>query len=362
MSVSLYTSSREQQNEIKPALRNPSGRKLWHERKVDVLSMELVEKMLNGNPQSLARLISLIEREAPEEPEIMKTIFPHVGKARTIGITGPPGAGKSSLVDKLTALMRHEGLTVGIIAVDPTSPFSGGAVLGDRIRMQQHYLDEGVFIRSMATRGSRGGLPKTTPNVMKILDASGKDIILVETVGVGQTELDIMEAVDTVTVILVPEAGDTIQTMKAGLLEIADIFAINKADRPGADYLVAELDSTLHQNPKHKWWQVPVLATQAINDVGINALYEQIKKHGDVLKETGQLEIKRRQQRKKELTQAVEQTVASRLWNIIGQEEQFAYYINKVEEGEIDPYSACKIILDDQMLITKWVKRLEAQN
>lgn len=322
--------------------------------------MELVEKALAGNSQSLARLVSLIEREAPEEPEIMKDIFPHTGKAHTIGITGPPGAGKSSLADQLIALMRQEGLTVGIIAVDPTSPFSGGAVLGDRIRMQQHYLDDGVFIRSMATRGTRGGLPKTAPNVMKLLDASGKDIVLVETVGVGQTELDIMETVDTIVVTLVPEAGDTIQTMKAGLMEIADIFAVNKADRPGADYLVVELEGMVHQSPK-SWWQVPVVATQAINEVGIDELYQHIKRHRETMKEEGQLDQKRRQQRRKELTQTVEQTVSSRLWKMIQQDDNLARYLNMVENGDIDPYSACKKILDDRSLIHKWVKRLDAQ-
>src|SRR4030043_2461898 len=215
--------------------------------------MRLLEQMLKGENISLSRVISLIENDSSQVPEIMQFIAPHVGKAHCIGITGPPGGGKSTLVDKLTALMRKQDQKVGIIAVDPTSPFTGGAVLGDRIRMQQHYLDDGVFIRSMATRGTRGGLPKTAPNVMKLLDASGKDIVLVETAGVGQTELDIMETVDATVVVLVPEAGDTIQTMKAGLMEIADIFAVNKADRPGADYLVGELMSMLHQSPKQSW-------------------------------------------------------------------------------------------------------------
>lgn len=195
--------------------------------------MELVRKMLAGSTQSLARLITMVEREAPEVPQIMSLIYPHLGRAYLVGITGPPGGGKSTLVDRLTAVMRSGDFSVGILAADPTSPFSGGALLGDRIRMQQHYLDKGVFIRSMATRGSRGGLPRAARGVIKLLDAFGKDFVLVETVGVGQTELDIMEATDTTVVVLVPEAGDAIQTLKAGLLEIADIFVVNKADRGG---------------------------------------------------------------------------------------------------------------------------------
>ncbi len=177
---------------------------------------ELVEKMLAGDRLSLARLITMVERESDDVPEIMRAIYPHTGRAFCVGITGPPGGGKSTMVSRLTAIARKKGLQVGVIAVDPTSPFSGGAVLGDRVRMQQHFLDDGVFIRSMATRGSHGGLPRTASSVIKLLDASGKDIILVETVGVGQTEVDVMETADTVVVILVPEAGDTIQTMKAG--------------------------------------------------------------------------------------------------------------------------------------------------
>ncbi|MDY6912543.1 MAG: methylmalonyl Co-A mutase-associated GTPase MeaB, partial [Chloroflexota bacterium] len=205
--------------------------------------MELVERMLEGEQQPLSRLITLVEQESRDVPDILKTIHPHLGNAHSVGITGPPGAGKSTLVDKLTAIAREKTLSVGIIAADPTSHFSGGALLGDRIRLQQHYLDQEIFIRSMATRNSRGGLPAATRNVMKLLDAFGKDILFIETVGVGQTELDIAAASDTTIVILVPEAGDTIQTMKAGLMEIADIFVVNKADRPGADRLIAELES-----------------------------------------------------------------------------------------------------------------------
>jgi LAO/AO transport system kinase len=259
--------------------------------------MKLVEQMLRGENLALSRLISLVENESSEVPEIMKLISPHLGKAHRIGITGPPGTGKSTLVDKLTSLMRKQDLEVGIIAVDPSSPFTGGAVLGDRIRMQQHYLDAGVFIRSMATRGSMGGLPQTAGSAIKLLDAAGKDIILVETVGVGQSEVDIMEKTDTVLVTQCPESGDAIQTMKAGLFEIADIFVVNKADHPDADRLLRDIQAMLHLR-EPSWWDIPVVATEAVNDVGINELYEQVQLHRRVLCETGQLLQRRQSQRK----------------------------------------------------------------
>ncbi|MBI4640630.1 MAG: methylmalonyl Co-A mutase-associated GTPase MeaB, partial [Candidatus Tectomicrobia bacterium] len=219
--------------------------------------MDLVERMISGDERALARLISLAENDAEELPDLISRLFPYTGRGYCIGVTGPPGAGKSTIVDKLTQWIRQRGETVGILAVDPTSPFTGGAVLGDRIRMQQHYLDKGVFIRSMASRGSQGGLAKAARNAIKLLDASGKDFIIVETVGVGQTELDIMRVADTVMVVLVPEAGDAIQTMKAGLMEIADIFVVNKADREGADAIRNDLITMLHLSPRYDWWDVP---------------------------------------------------------------------------------------------------------
>ncbi|MBT9163945.1 MAG: GTPase ArgK [Chloroflexi bacterium] len=316
--------------------------------------MELVERMLGGALQPLSRLISLVERESSEVTAIMKAIYPHLGGAYSIGITGPPGGGKSTLVDRLTAVARSKGLSVGIIAVDPTSPFSGGALLGDRIRMQQHYLDSEVFIRSMATRGSHGGLPSTTRNVMKLLDAFGKDIILVETVGVGQTELDIMETVDTTMVALMPEAGDAIQTMKAGLMEIADIFVVNKADRPGADRLVVELKSMLMLSPRANQWQPPILSTQAINDVGIEELYREAERHREFLGSSGELLRRRQQQRKEEFLRAVEHRLRNRLSVLMIGNARLRSLLAEVENGEIDPYSAVEI-MESEALSRGWL-------
>ncbi|NQT48902.1 MAG: methylmalonyl Co-A mutase-associated GTPase MeaB [Chloroflexi bacterium] len=318
---------------------------------------DLVKKMLSGDRQSLARLITLVEREGPEVAAIMAAIYPHTGKAFSVGVTGPPGGGKSTLVARLTSIARGKGSQVGVLAVDPTSPFSGGAILGDRVRMQQHYLDDGVFIRSMATRGSYGGLPKTASSVVKVLDAAGKDIIYIETVGVGQTEIDIMEASDTTVVVLVPEAGDTIQTMKAGLMEIADVFVVNKADRPGADYLVAEIQGMLHQNQKQSWWQVPVVATQAANDVGTEELFEHIERHRQALEESGNLAAKRAQQRRKDLLRNIEHSITKLVMEQVEMDEQLATYLERVAKGEIDPYSAAKEILSSQTLLENWLRK-----
>ncbi len=301
---------------------------------------ELVQRMLNGELRSLARLITLVEGGGEEVPQIMRLIHPYTGRAYCIGVTGPLGVGKSTLVDGLTSLLRGKGLSVGIVAVDPSSPFSGGAILGDRIRMQRHALDKGVFIRSVATRGSSGGLSRSSRGVVKLLDAFGKDIIIVETVGVGQTELDIVEIADTTVVVLMPHTGDAVQTMKAGLLEIGDIMVVNKADWGGAEYLVSELEAVLRQNQRESWWQVPVLATQANNNVGIDALLGEIERHAKALEETGQLSLRRREQRKKEFIRVMEQTIRDRVLDLIVKDEGMAAFLKSVEKGELDPYSA----------------------
>ncbi len=317
---------------------------------------KLVERILEGDNASLSRVISLVENESNEVPEIMKLIAPRLGKAHCIGVTGPPGVGKSSLVDKLTVLTRKQSLRVGIIAVDPSSPFTGGAVLGDRIRMQQHYLDDGVFIRSMATRGSMGGLPQATSSVIKLLDAAGKNIILIETVGVGQSEVDIMEKTDTVLVVLCPESGDAIQTMKAGLFEIADIFVVNKADHPGADNFARDIQAML-QLREASWWNIPVIATEAVNDIGIEELYKQIQLHHQALCQDNRLSQLRQLQRQQDFIKILERKLTRKLLSLIEQDGQLSTYVERVERGEIDPYSAVGEILKSGKLLTDWLRQ-----
>jgi len=237
------------------------------------MSSPLAERVLAGDPRAMARAISLIEDESPAAADLIRAIFSRTGRAYLVGVTGPPGAGKSTLVDRLTSEIRRQGQTVGVIAVDPTSPFTGGAVLGDRLRMQTHAEDQAVFIRSMATRGHLGGLARATGDAALVLDAAGKEVILIETVGVGQDEVDIIRTADVSVVTLVPGAGDEVQALKAGIMEIADIFVVNKADREGADRTVAAVEAMLSLQPAdNAHWRPPVLRTEATAGKGIDTL------------------------------------------------------------------------------------------
>ncbi len=260
---------------------------------------DLVDGLLSGKVRSLAKAITVIENDRPGKRELLKRVYPKTGNAYLLGITGPPGAGKSTLTDKVIANLRKQGKTVGVIAVDPSSPFSGGAILGDRIRMQQHALDEGVFIRSMATRSHLGGLAKNTVDVIHLLDAAGKDVIIVETVGVGQDEVDIVRIAQTTVVVMVPGLGDSVQIAKAGVMEIADVFAINKADRDGADKLFSEIRAMLDMVKGEI--KPEVFRTVAVDDVGIEELVQGIFAHGARVEESGFIEDKRARKAESEL-------------------------------------------------------------
>jgi LAO/AO transport system kinase len=246
-----------------------------------------IEQLRAGDIRTLARAISVVENREPGWSELLKTLFPHTGHARTIGLTGAPGAGKSTLVDELARHYRKDNRTVGIIAVDPTSPYTGGAILGDRIRMQEHFADPGIYIRSMATRGSLGGLARTTADVATVLDASGRDLVLIETVGVGQDEVDIVRLADITVVILVPGMGDDVQTIKAGIMEIADIFVVNKSDREGAERVEREIRALQALAIRSDQWTPPIVKTVASDGTGIGELAVVISAYEDYLQKEG---------------------------------------------------------------------------
>ena len=272
--------------------------------------MELVRKILEGDVRSAARLMRGIEDGAPDAFEKMEKIYSHTGKAYIVGITGAPGGGKSTLVDTLITIFRQRGMTVGVVAIDPTSPFTGGAILGDRVRMQKHSTDRGVFIRSVATRGWLGGLARAAVSIIHIMDAMGKEIILVETVGIGQQEVDVTRLADTSIFVLTPGSGDAIQMMKAGILEVADIFVINKADQEGASRLKLELQAMLSMKdslPDER--QPSIVLTEALNNKGIDELTDEILKYKEFLVSSGGLEKRQKERARLELTEAIESSL-----------------------------------------------------
>jgi LAO/AO transport system kinase len=306
---------------------------------------DIAAKVLKGDQRSIARLITLAENGSPQAASEMKKIHPKTGKAYVIGITGVMGSGKSTLIYELTREYRRKGLKVGIIAIDPTSPFSGGALLGDRIRMMELATDDGVFIRSMGTRGMLGGLASAVYDVVEILDASGKDIILVETVGVGQAEVDVIKIADTTLVVLVPGLGDSIQTIKAGIMEIADIYIVNKADRSGVEQAVAELQSLIDIACSGKDRKTPVLTTIAKENKGISELRKEIENHGKYLKKTDMFDVKRRKRYESELVEIIRKRLMNFIFDESTFKEKVEELIDQISKKELDPYTAADEIL-----------------
>lgn len=314
---------------------------------------ELAERVLKGELRALSRVLTLLERGDPTAAEAMARLDPHTGSGYAVGITGPPGVGKSTLVDRLAEHLRGLGLTVGILAVDPTSPFTGGALLGDRIRMQRHYLDDGVFIRSVATRGQSGGLPRIVKSMVRALDAAGKDVTLVETVGVGQTELGIMGVADSVVVAMTPESGDSIQTLKAGVMEIADLYVINKADRDGANQLSAAVTAMLQMADLSDGWNPPVLLTQAYANVGIDELWDSVNAHREYMVDTGGLERRRAERRRSEFLETVQEELFRRISQRLDGDFDLAQLLGHIDAKEAEPYGAAMGLLSDGSLMTK---------
>ncbi|MBC8460712.1 MAG: methylmalonyl Co-A mutase-associated GTPase MeaB [Deltaproteobacteria bacterium] len=306
----------------------------------------VAKKVIAGDVRNVARLIRDIDDGMPGVREILKELYPYTGKANVIGITGAPGVGKSTLVDQMIAHIRERNKTVGVLAVDPTSPFSGGAILGDRVRMQRHSMDEGVFIRSMATRGHFGGLTQSTRSAIDVLDAMGKDYILVETVGVGQDEVDVVKSAHTTIIVVMPGMGDDIQAIKAGILEVGDIFVINKADLDGTDKTMNHLRLMINMDQRkyeEGGWRPPILKAQAVFDKGVVELLKEIDRHGEFLKETwGDLHFRKRKDKvREELTEMVKARLVEEVIDKLNENGAFNKAVDSIVEGKMDPYTAC---------------------
>jgi LAO/AO transport system kinase len=315
--------------------------------------MERVEKILAGDIRTAAKLIRDIDDGIPSSREVLKALYPHTGGAYVIGVSGFPGVGKSTLVDQMIQTYREAGKSLGVLAVDPTSPFSGGAILGDRVRMQRHGTDPGVFIRSLATRGHFGGLTRSTRSVIDVLDAMGKDIILVETVGVGQDEVDIVTTAHTTVIVLIPGMGDDIQAIKAGILEVADIFVINKADREGLEKTMHELQAMLDMNTQSTnegVWRPPIVATEAISNQGVSELLSSIEAHKTFLFDHASTYLRQHLRNKafRELVDTIKESFVAEIIHELERSEHFEQMIDDLVEKKTDPLSLCEQIMTEK--------------
>jgi LAO/AO transport system kinase len=314
--------------------------------------MGIVDKVTSGDIRAVAKLIRDIDDKIPEVREVLKDLYPFTGRAYVVGITGSPGVGKSTLVDQMVTHLRDNGKTVGVLAVDPTSPFSGGAILGDRVRMQRHSMDEGVFIRSMATRGYFGGLTQSTRSAIDVLDAMGKDYILVETVGVGQDEIDIVQSAHTTLIVVVPGMGDDIQALKAGILEVGDIFVVNKADREGADRTVNDLRLMIEMDEKRykDGWKPPILTAQAVFDKGIREILGEIEKHRTfLLSSPEKMSVLQREKARNGLAEMIKDQIINEALADIVNSGEFEEALKSIMERKLDPYTACDNIVSKRL-------------
>jgi LAO/AO transport system kinase len=309
------------------------------------MSASLADRVLSGDVRAIARVISLIEDEAPAAAELVRAIFARTGRSFLVGVTGPPGAGKSTLVDRLITETRIRGETLGVVAVDPTSPFTGGAILGDRLRMQTHFGDDDVFIRSMATRGHMGGLARATGDVALVLDAAGKSLVIIETVGVGQDEVDIVRTADISIVVLVPGTGDDVQALKAGIMEIADIFVVNKADREGADRMVSAIESNLSlQSVAEGEWRPPIVKTEASTGKGVPELWETVQRFRARPASTRTRRLKARHELR--LRELLTSRFLERVERDVLGPGEFDALIERIAARELDPYTAASQIME----------------
>jgi LAO/AO transport system kinase len=318
----------------------------------------IIDKVLAGDIRTVARLIRNIDDGAPEVRQYLKALYPHTGRAYVVGISGSPGVGKSTLVDQMISHLRAQKKTVGVLAVDPTSPFSGGAILGDRVRMQRHSADQGVFIHSLATRGYFGGLTQSTQGAIDVLDAAGKDTIIVETVGVGQDEVDVARAAHSTVIVVAPGMGDEIQAIKAGILEVGDILVINKADRPGADKTLGDLSLMIEMAPKkyeQGKWKPPILKTEALSDKGVTDVLKQIESHAAYLKKlTGATPLRRRKEKvEQELAEMVKNRIIQEGFQKLAQTGVFDEAVRSIVNGKLDPYTACDTIILPRLGLSK---------